>query len=195
MTRAFPRSASVPATSPWRTRTRSGWRSTRSSARRTFWRAWPANGAADGSAVTRSVRGAGARGAGGHAHRRVSSRHGIHRRAGGASHAQRAGGDRGDEPDDRRCDHVVPRRDGRDRGDRVTALPPIVAIYADESCLGNGRDGNNPGGAAGVIEYVNARTGQLTRWDYWVSEPATTNNRMALRSFIEAMHVISRQGG
>ena len=28
---------------------------------------------------------------------------------------------------------------------------PLVAIYADESCLGNGREGDNPGGAAGVI--------------------------------------------
>ena len=72
---------------------------------------------------------------------------------------------------------------------------PLVAIYADESCLGNGREGDNPGGAAGVIEYVNAATGRLTRWDYWVAEPATTNNRMALRSAIEAFRVIGRKGG
>lgn len=71
---------------------------------------------------------------------------------------------------------------------------PLVAIYADESCLGNGREGSNPGGAAGVIEYVNAATDRLTRWDYWVSEPATTNNRMALRSAIEAFRAISRKG-
>jgi ribonuclease HI len=70
---------------------------------------------------------------------------------------------------------------------------PLVAIYADESCLGNGREGSNPGGAAGVIEYM-GRSGSLTRWDYWVSEPATTNNRMALRSVIEAFHAISRKG-
>jgi hypothetical protein len=25
---------------------------------------------------------------------------------------------------------------------------PLVAVYADESCLGNGREGENPGGAA-----------------------------------------------
>jgi ribonuclease HI len=68
-----------------------------------------------------------------------------------------------------------------------------VAIYADESCLGNGREGSNPGGAAGVIEYM-GRSGSLTRWDYWVSEPATTNNRMALRSVIEACRAISRKG-
>ena len=72
---------------------------------------------------------------------------------------------------------------------------PLVAVYADESCLGNGREGANPGGAAGVIEHVNPATERLTRWDYWISEPATTNNRMALRSAIEAFRVIGRKGG
>ncbi|MGH7616691.1 MAG: ribonuclease H family protein [Gemmatimonadaceae bacterium] len=71
---------------------------------------------------------------------------------------------------------------------------PLLAIYADESCLGNGREGSNPGAAAGVIEYVRSGSGNLTRWDYWVSEPATTNNRMALRSVIEAFMGISRKG-
>jgi ribonuclease HI len=79
----------------------------------------------------------------------------------------------------------------RDEGDEL----PLVAIYADESCLGNGREGDNPGGAAGVIEHWNPATERLTRWDYWISEPATTNNRMALRSAIEALRVISRKGG
>jgi ribonuclease HI len=72
---------------------------------------------------------------------------------------------------------------------------PLVAIYADESCLGNGREGDNPGGAAGVIEHVNTATERLTRWDYWIAEPSTTNNRMALRSAIEAFRVIGRKGG
>ena len=72
---------------------------------------------------------------------------------------------------------------------------PLVAIYADESCLGNGREGDNPGGAAGVIEHLSPATERLTRWDYWISEPSTTNNRMALRSAIEAMRVIGRKGG
>jgi ribonuclease HI len=72
--------------------------------------------------------------------------------------------------------------------------PPLIAIYADESCLGNGREGSNPGGAAGVIEYVSTETGNLTRWDYWASEPGTTNNRMALRSVIDAFRGISRKG-
>jgi ribonuclease HI len=66
----------------------------------------------------------------------------------------------------------------------------IVAIYADESCLGNGREGSNPGGAGGVIELMDS--GILVRWDYWVSEHATTNNRMALRSVIEAFGELSR---
>ena len=69
--------------------------------------------------------------------------------------------------------------------------PAIVAIYADESCLGNGREGSNPGGAGGVIELAGAGGG-LERWDYWVSEPATTNNRMALHSVIEAFGELSR---
>ena len=78
-----------------------------------------------------------------------------------------------------------------DPGGGVLAL---VAIYADESCLGNGREGDNPGAAAGVIEFVSPATQRLSRWDYWVSEPGTTNNRMALRSIIEAFRVISRKG-
>src|SRR3954468_10077274 len=52
-----------------------------------------------------------------------------------------------------------------------TPTLPLLAIFADESCLGNGREGSNPGGAAGVIEYMNPDTGNLTRWDYWISEP------------------------
>jgi ribonuclease HI len=84
----------------------------------------------------------------------------------------------------------------RERTDEQSPLSlPLVAIYADESCLGNGRDGDNPGAAAGVIEHVSSATDRLTRWDYWVSEPSTTNNRMALRSAIEAFRVIGRKGG
>ena len=70
----------------------------------------------------------------------------------------------------------------------------LVAIYADESCLGNGRDGENPGGAAGVVEWLHPRSQKVTRYDYWISERATTNNRMALRSVIEAFREISRRG-
>lgn len=73
-------------------------------------------------------------------------------------------------------------------------LLPRVAVYADESCLGNGRDSQNPGGAGGLIEYASPRSEKLIRLDYWISEPATTNNRMALRSAIEALSILSRKG-
>ncbi|MEJ7811006.1 MAG: ribonuclease H [Gemmatimonadaceae bacterium] len=69
---------------------------------------------------------------------------------------------------------------------------PLVAIYADESCLGNGREGSNPGGAGGLIELMNR--GALARYEYWVSEPGTTNNRMALRSATEALRILSAKG-
>jgi ribonuclease HI len=71
---------------------------------------------------------------------------------------------------------------------------PLVAVYADESCLGNGRRGDNPGGAGGLIEF-RREGGDLVRRDFWVSEPSTTNNRMALRSAIEAFGALSRKGG
>ena len=59
---------------------------------------------------------------------------------------------------------------------------PIVAVYADESCLGNGRDGDNPGGAGGVIEVAHPRTGAIVRRDFWISEPGTTLRFAASRS-------------
>jgi ribonuclease HI len=68
-----------------------------------------------------------------------------------------------------------------------------VAIYADESCLGNGREGENPGGAGALVEYRD-RDGAIVRRDIWISEPATTNNRMALRSVIETLDAIARKG-
>lgn len=70
----------------------------------------------------------------------------------------------------------------------------LVAIYADESCLGNGKDGDNPG-AAGVLIEFERRGGGLARRDLWVSKPATTNNRMALHSVSEAMRAIGAKGG
>ena len=71
---------------------------------------------------------------------------------------------------------------------------PLVAVYADESCLGNGKEGDNPGGAGALIEYVRPGSGELVRRDLWVSEPGTTNNRMALRSAIETFRELSRKG-
>jgi ribonuclease HI len=69
----------------------------------------------------------------------------------------------------------------------------LVAVYADESCLGNGQSGDNPGAAGVLIEYQHPG-GALVRRDLWVSEPATTNNRMALRSVIESMRAIGAKG-
>jgi ribonuclease HI len=70
---------------------------------------------------------------------------------------------------------------------------PLVAVYADESCLGNGREGENPGGAGVLVEHRSA-SGVLTRHDLWVSAPGTTNNQMALRSVIEACRALSAKG-
>jgi len=71
---------------------------------------------------------------------------------------------------------------------------PLVAIYADESCLGNGREGDNPGGAGGLVEYQRPGTAEIVRRDYWTSEPGTTNNRMALRSLIDGVRSVSSKG-
>ncbi|HUG02598.1 MAG TPA: RNase H family protein [Longimicrobiales bacterium] len=69
-------------------------------------------------------------------------------------------------------------------------MPDLVFIHADESCLGNRRDRASPGGAAGLVEVW--KDGRWARRDYWVSEPATTNNRMALRSAIEPLAALRR---
>jgi ribonuclease HI len=59
---------------------------------------------------------------------------------------------------------------------------PLIFIYADESCLGNQfKDRARPGAAAGVVEHFRPERGWV-RKDFWVSEPDTTNNRMAIRS-------------
>ena len=75
-----------------------------------------------------------------------------------------------------------------------SAKHSLVAVYADESCLGNGRDGDNPGGAGALIEYMRPASSEIVRRDLWVAEPATTNNRMALRSVIETFRALSRKG-
>ena len=67
----------------------------------------------------------------------------------------------------------------------------LVHVHADESCLGNQfQDRANPGGGAGLVEIW--RKGVWERRDYWVSERDTTNNRMALRSAIEALRALKR---
>jgi ribonuclease HI len=71
---------------------------------------------------------------------------------------------------------------------------PLVAIYADESCLGNGREGSNPGGAGALIEYMRPNASEIVRRDLWIAEPGTTNNRMALRSVIDSFQALSKKG-
>lgn len=60
-----------------------------------------------------------------------------------------------------------------------------IVVHADESCLGNGRPGENPGGAGGMIEI--GRASGVTRRDYFIAERDTTNNRMAIKSAMEAL--------
>ena len=71
---------------------------------------------------------------------------------------------------------------------------PLVAVYADESCLGNGREGSNPGGAGALIEYMRPNASEIVRRDLWIAEPGTTNNRMALRSVIDSFQALSKKG-
>ncbi len=67
----------------------------------------------------------------------------------------------------------------------------VVHLHVDESCLGNQfQNRANPGGAAGLVEVW--RGGAWERRDFWISEPGTTNNRMALRSAIEPLRALKR---
>ncbi|HKT61900.1 MAG TPA: ribonuclease H [Gemmatimonadales bacterium] len=69
----------------------------------------------------------------------------------------------------------------------------IAVLHLDESCLGNGRDGDNPGGGGGLIE-ARTRAGRIQRRDFFLSEPASTNNRMALRGAAVALELLSSKG-
>jgi ribonuclease HI len=75
----------------------------------------------------------------------------------------------------------------------LSARFPLVAVYADESCLGNGKAGATPGGAGGLVEFQ-TRSGALVCRDFWISEPDTTNNRMALQSVIQSFAHLSAKG-
>ncbi|MBA2628255.1 MAG: ribonuclease HI [Gemmatimonadales bacterium] len=72
------------------------------------------------------------------------------------------------------------------------ANPPIAIIHLDESCLGNGREGDNPGGAGGLIE-IRTASG-IQRRDVFLHSPATTNNRMALSGAISALQLLAARG-
>jgi ribonuclease HI len=70
-------------------------------------------------------------------------------------------------------------------------MKPIVYIHADESCLGvQFTERDSPGGAGGLVEVWHKE--QWLRRDYWISEPATTNNRMAIRSAIVGLSHLKR---
>lgn len=75
----------------------------------------------------------------------------------------------------------------------MSARYPLVSVYADESCLGNGRSGATPGGLGALVEYQ-LTGGQVQRFDLFASEPDSTNNRMALRSVIDTFRALSRKG-
>ena len=75
----------------------------------------------------------------------------------------------------------------------MAARYPLIAVYADESCLGNGKSGATPGGFGALIEWRRP-DGEVQRFDLWASEPDTTNNQMALRSVIDTFLALSRKG-
>ena len=68
-------------------------------------------------------------------------------------------------------------------------MTALAVVHLDESCLGNGREGDNPGGAAGIIEL--RHRGGVERRDFYLSAPGTTNNRMALLSAITALDLLA----
>ena len=76
--------------------------------------------------------------------------------------------------------------------DELTAAR-LVVVHADEACLGNGQEPPTPGGAGGLVEVRDA-AGRVERRDYFLAEGDTTNNRMALRSAIAALELLSARG-
>ena len=73
----------------------------------------------------------------------------------------------------------------------MAALPVAIA-HLDESCLGNGREGASPGGAAALVE--TRAGGSLVRRDVYISSADTTNNRMALAGAIGVLQLMSGKG-
>ncbi len=64
-------------------------------------------------------------------------------------------------------------------------------MHLDESCLGNGKPGDNPGGAGGLVE-VRTSAG-VQRREFFLHSKATTNNRMALASAIAALQLLGQK--
>jgi ribonuclease HI len=69
----------------------------------------------------------------------------------------------------------------------------VAVLHLDESCLGNGREGDNPGGGGALIE-ARSRNGEVQRRDFYLSAPATTNNRMALVGAERALTLLAAKG-
>ncbi len=69
---------------------------------------------------------------------------------------------------------------------------PVAVVHADESCLGNRTDTPSLGGAASLIE-VEVR-GAVSRYDVYISSPASTNNRMAINGAVATFALLSRKG-
>lgn len=69
---------------------------------------------------------------------------------------------------------------------------PVAIVHLDESCLGNGREGENPGGGGGLVE-ARTRGGRLERRDVYIHAPGTTNNRMALSGAITTLELLGRK--
>jgi ribonuclease HI len=68
----------------------------------------------------------------------------------------------------------------------------IAVVHLDESCLGNGREGENPGGSGGLIE-ARSRT-RIERRDFYIHSPHTTNNRMALTGAATVLQLLAGKG-
>jgi ribonuclease HI len=79
-----------------------------------------------------------------------------------------------------------------DAGSDAQKVRGFAVVHADESCLGNGREGATPGGAGSLIEIRVG--GQVTRHDVYISAADTTNNRMALAGAIATFALLSRKG-
>lgn len=71
-------------------------------------------------------------------------------------------------------------------------MTQYAVVHADESCLGNGRDGTNPGGGGALVEI--RLLGDIVRSDIFISAPDTTNNRMALNGAIATLALLSQKG-
>jgi ribonuclease HI len=67
-----------------------------------------------------------------------------------------------------------------------------AVVHLDESCLGNGADGETPGGAGGLIE-IRIASG-LERRDFFIHAHDTTNNKMALAGAIGVLQLLATKG-